>query len=225
VSVGAYPWDATSEALSAATPESNSCGQSSALFTITFDDLPHFSPSDPSTAVFPPIFNPYSKLYFDNHFSYVPPASDPFSPHSSPQLAVFRTTGIGAEGSPDAGLESPGEIGAGPHASDNAYWINAHSVWLGCSDGGPTGCEVTIDGYTYGNTVPTTSQMITSPPCPGLKNCSLSFVAFNEDMVGLVALQINAAVAGKAVDYHIDDLKLEWSNNTCAAQLERSSSE
>lgn len=77
----------------------------------------------------PPIFNPYDKLYWAAGFGYVPPPSDPFPPVSPPQLAVYRVTSdTDVDASPDAGDESVGEFGAGPRASDSAYWIDAFSV-------------------------------------------------------------------------------------------------
>lgn len=191
-----------------------------------FDDLPHFSVSSGSgNTDIPPIFNPYRKLYWQDHFGYVPPPSDPFPPISPPQLAVYRSAGTAVDGSSSAGLESSGEIGAGPRASNNAYWVDANSAWLGCSDGGPTECTITINGYTQGSSQSSASQTITQPPCPGLKNCSLALVEFNGDFKSLSGLQITAAVAGKPVDYYMDDLSLSWSNNTCAAQQDRSSAE
>ena len=201
----------------------SSCGDAAAGFTIDFDDLPHFSTGPTDTDV-PPIFNPYRKLFFDGNFGYVPPPSDPFPPHSPPQLAIYREgEGAGVTGSPDEGLELNGEIGAGPRALDSAYWIDASSAWLGCNNGGQADCTITINGYTNGSTVPIVTQTVTQPPC--LKNCSLALVKFHEDFVGLTGLQILAAVADRPVTWYMDDLSLAWTNNTCAAQLERSSAE
>lgn len=86
-------------------------------------------------------------------------------------------------------------------------------------------CEMTINGYTLGTDPPSTSQTIMLPPCPRLRNCTLTLVDFEENFDELYGLQISAVVAGKAVDYYMDDLQLEWSNNTCAAQSVRSSAE
>ncbi|KAL9124210.1 MAG: hypothetical protein Q9217_006439 [Psora testacea] len=209
-----------------ATAESTSCGNSSARFTVTFDDLPHFSISnDPQEQDIPPIFNPYRKLYFEEHFGYVPPPSDPYTPHSPPQLAVYRASGTAADGSPGAGLEASGEIGAGPHASDSAYWIDAYSAYLGCSDGSSSSCLLTVHGYINGHEGPKVTQIVELPSCPGLTSCALVLVNFDYRFRGLSGFQINAAVGGKPVDYYMDDLKLGWSDNTCTAQLERSSAE
>ena len=122
----------TSSSTSVAVPTS-SCGNASAEFIIDFDDLPAFSAGSGDTNI-PPILNPYHKLFFQQYFGYVPPPSDPFPTISPPQLAVYRADGSGATNSPDAGLELPGEIGSGPRVSDSAYWIDAYSAYLGCTN-------------------------------------------------------------------------------------------
>lgn len=82
---------------------------------------------------------------------------------------------------------------------------------------------MTINGYTLEEMSPTTSQTVMLPPCPELTNCTLTLVKIDESFDGLYGLQFSAAVAGNAVDYYLDDLQLQWSNNTCAAQSVRSS--
>ena len=200
-------------------------------FTVDFDDLPHFSTgSAPGDTDTPPIFNPYRKLYFEEHFGYVPPPTDPFPPHSPPQLAVYRAKGLNINvssndtGSPDAGLELIGEIGAGPRAYDSSYWIDAYSAWVGCANSGPDDCTITVKGYAYGVSTSIVAQAFTQPPCPGLTGCSLALVEFADGFRGLTGLQIIATVGNNPVDWYVDDVALGWSNNTCAAQLERSSS-
>lgn len=201
---------------------------------IDFDDLPHFSTGSVSNDMdTPPIFNPYRKLYFEEHFGYVPLPTDPFPPHSPPQLAVYREEDLnvtvalenkGETGSPDAGLLLIGEIGAGPRAYDSAYWIDAYSTWLGCANSGPDDCFITVQGYVYGDNTSLVTQDFSQPPCPGLKNCSLALVEFGDGFRALTGLQIIATVDSNPVDWYMDDLVLGWSNNTCAAQMERSSS-
>ena len=211
----------------AATPATSACDGAvvSPRFVVDFDDLPRFSTgSDPSDTDAPPIFNPYRKLYWEERFAYVPPTG-PFPPHSSPQLAIYQEAGLTITPSPDAGSELIGEIGAGPRAADSAYWIDAYSAWLGCANSGPDYCHIEARGYAYGRNESIISQPFSQPPCPGLKNCSLALVEFGSGFSGLSGLQIIATVADKPVTWYMDDLSLGWSNNTCAAQLERSSSE
>jgi len=216
--------DISSTGSPAAPIETSSCGDTSAMFTVNFDDLPFFSTVSDDADV-PPIFNPYRKLYWEGHFGYIPPPTDPFPPHSPPQLAVYRASNVDVDGSSDAGLELTGEVGAGPRADNNAYWIDAYSAWLGCANSGPDDCNITINGYANAGSVAAVTQTITQPPCLGLKDCSLALVAFNAGFRGLDGLQIVASVDSKAVDYYMDDLQLGWSNNSCAAQQLRSSSE
>lgn len=117
-----------------------------------------------------------------------------------------------------------GEIGSGPRGSDSAYWIDAYSAYLGCTNGGPDNCSIMVKGYQLsGPPSGSITQGFTLPPCPGLKNCSLALVEFAEGFRNLVGLQIIATVGSTPVDWYMDNLSLGWSNNTCAAQLERSS--
>lgn len=245
--IAVYPWDvlpiasATNATTSHAVPSSlhsskstssstavaapaPSCGDASAEFMIDFDDLPAFS-AGPGDTDIPPIFNPYHKLFFQQYFGYVPPPSDPFPPISPPQLAVYRADGSGAINSTDTGLELPGEIGSGPRASDSAYWIDAYSAYLGCANPGPESCSIMVKGYQSWSLASVITQGFSQAPCPGMKNCSLALVEFADGFRNLTGLQIVATVGIKPVDWYMDNLSLGWSNNTCAAQLERSSQE
>lgn len=191
-----------------------------------FDDLPHFSVENGTQPLdTPPIFNPYRKLYWADHFGYVPPPSDPYPPASPPQLAVYRASGTASDGSPDAGLEVSGEIGAGPRSSDSAYWIDAHSAAIGCSDGSSSACLLTVHGYVLGQGEPQVTQIVELPSCPGFRDCSLTDVSFAPEFRNLTGLQMNAAIGNTAVNYYIDDMSLSWSNNSCGAQRERATSE
>ncbi|KAL8907215.1 MAG: hypothetical protein Q9171_005948 [Xanthocarpia ochracea] len=207
------------------TPEST-CGADTGRFTIDFDDLPQFSADGNNTDI-PPIFNPYRKLYFNGGYGYVPPPGvpdDPFAPISPPQLAVYNYhTDSSTSQSIDAGLELHGELGAGPRFHESAYWIDAYSAWIGCANSGPSDCRVDIIGYDAFNT-PIAYQTLLQPPCPGLVNCKLAQITFSNEFQELAGLQILAYVNKIPVTFYMDDLSLGWSNNTCAAQFERSSS-
>ncbi|KAL9608720.1 MAG: hypothetical protein Q9167_006468 [Letrouitia subvulpina] len=191
--------------------------------SLKFDDLPHFATFTDDTDI-PPIFNPYRKLYFSGGYGYVPPPSDPYPPVSPPQLAVFNFYGNVSSNSPDAGLELDGEIGAGPRASESAYWIDAYSAWLGCANAGPFECQIDILGYDAFNTR-ITSQSVRQPPCLGLKKCTLTQVYFTDQFRELAGIQFEAFINEKPVSFYMDDLNLGWSNNSCAAQAERSSAQ
>lgn len=186
---------------------------------------PHFS-TGPDDVDVPPIFNPYRKLYWEEHFGYVPPPADPVPPISPPQLAIYRVdNNTDVDASPDAGDESIGEFGAGPRSSESAYWIDAFSAYLGCSNAGPENCIITINGYDAISSTRTVFQTVTQPPCSGLRNCKLTLIQFDAGFRNLSGIQILAAVNDRPVTWYMDDLQLGWSNNTCAAATERASAE
>ncbi|KAI4287959.1 MAG: hypothetical protein L6R35_002783 [Caloplaca aegaea] len=216
------------------------CGSDTGLFTITvshlkaetlspvdhlqFDDLPHFSTESPLSSI-PPIFNPYRKLFFNSGYGYVPPPSDPFPPISPPQLAVYNYHNDSvSQTSVDDGLVLHGEIGAGPRVNESAYWIDAYSTWIGCANGGPGECTINFIGYDrFNNQV--AHQTVLQAACPGLVNCKLAQVSFADEFRELAGLQILAYVDETPVTFYMDDLSVGWSNNSCAARLERSSHE
>ena len=155
----------------------------------------------------------------------MPPPSDPYPPVSPPQLAVYRANaGLNVDGDPDAGLELIGEFGAGPRASESAYWFDAYSLWIGCQNEGPSDCNITINGYNNATSIRVASQTVIQSPCAGLINCKLAFVELTNAFRNLSGIQILPAVNRTLTAYYLDDVSLAWSNNTCAAQLERSSS-
>ena len=125
--------------------------------------------------------------------------------------------------SPDASLLLPGEFGAGPRASESAYWIDAYSAYLGCNNTGSASCMLTINGYNNTSPIPQASQVLYTFPCPGLVNCHMDFVEFADDFRNLSGFQVLATVDGKPVNWFMDEVTLGWSNNTCAAQEERAS--
>lgn len=216
------------------------CGSDTGLFTITvrhlkpetlspvdhlqFDDLPHFSTESPLSSI-PPIFNPYRKLFFNSGYGYVPPPSDPFPPISPPQLAVYNYHNDSvSQTSVDDGLVLHGEIGAGPRVNESAYWIDAYSTWIGCANGGPGECTINFIGYDQLNNQ-IANQTVLQAACPGLVNCKLAQVSFTDEFRELAGLQILAYVDETPVTFYMDDLSVGWSNNSCAARLERSSHE
>ena len=144
-------------------------------------------------------------------------------------LWATLTLGVsGSRGSADSEilqLELTGEIGSGPRAFDSAYWIDAYSAYLGCTNPGPNDCSITVKGYQNSSAFSYITQGFTQPPCPEMKNCSLALVELADGFRNLTGLQIIATVGGTPVDWYMDNLSLGWSNNTCAAQLDRSSQE
>jgi hypothetical protein len=143
-------------------------------------------------------------------------------------LAIFiPPTGLNAtnaNGSHDAGDLTLGEFGAGPRAADSAFHFNVSSAYIACDNSGPDSCNATVTGLAWNQTsqqeIPSITQSFEIPPCPGFVNCSLTRVdlgGFN----GLSGFSIFAQVANRTVMWFIDEIEVDWANNTCAAGLER----
>lgn len=145
-------------------------------------------------------------------------------------MAIFLTglenTPENDSGSPGAAGLRPGEINDGPRGSINAYWFDAFGAYLGCDNAGPGDCTMVISGFAYdsvaGQDVQVVQQNATLPPCPGFINCHMSPVDFNGDFRSLSGIQIQAFVNGTVPKiWFMDDLRMGWFNNTCAAGLLR----
>lgn len=194
-----------------------------------WDDEPDFQPSgSPPITDAPPVFGPYHHFWFSLGFVYGPPPALPYTPISAPHLAVFLPNETGPSNDGNAVSLRAGELGDGIRASESAFWFNAYSAYLGCDDGGPEGCTMEISGYTYNTFVQaevlTFQHNVSIPPCPGFVDCQLELVEF-PDYTGLSGLQMNALVDGAERIWFMDNLSLGWYNNTCAAGLQRQSSE
>ncbi|KAI9863544.1 MAG: hypothetical protein M1824_000224 [Vezdaea acicularis] len=215
------------------TPTATYCGQAgdTGPFTITFDDLPIFSPANNATADFPPIYNPYHHLFFSGGFAFAPPPNDPFPPTSPPHLGIFVTDSNVTV--PDVTIVpttydgSWGELGAGPRFADSTYWIDAHSVNMGCDNSGLGDCKIIFYGYTYdakdGGEVLHAEQITSLPPCPGFKDCTLTPVILNDSFTGLSGLRIRAVAGEIPRIFFLDDFQLSWTNSSCAAGVKRGS--
>ncbi|PGH02916.1 hypothetical protein GX51_04372 [Blastomyces parvus] len=203
-----------------------SCGESGE-FTMDFDNLPRFSPSDNNTASFPPIFNPYSHLFFSDGWSYGPPPTEPYPPTSNPHVGIYiPAKSEENDGSPYAGLLAPGEFGAGPRKSLDFFWFDVYSANFGCDNGSAnTSCAVTVSAVRYSTQTKTEeaagSRRFTIPPCPGYRNCRLFPLDFGDNFRGISGLKFSASVQDKPAIFFVDDIKMNWYNNTCAAGLER----
>lgn len=216
------PYTATTSAMAAST---EACGEVGS-FVLSFDDLPSFNPQNQTDITQqPPVFSPYHHLSFSEGYVYAPKPTEPFSPVSSPNVAVFLASGSGMRAS---GALHQGEIGDGPRSSLPAYWFDAFSVYIGCDNAGPSNCTVSLTGYTWSpsanDEVQSVQQNTTISPCPGFKDCQLEKVDFPSSFRGLSGLQIQASVEGESQMFFVDNLVLGWTNNTCAAGQQRSSS-
>ncbi|KAF2227774.1 hypothetical protein BDZ85DRAFT_7493 [Elsinoe ampelina] len=196
------------------------CGETGD-FRFGWDDLPRFitNLTDITRAV--PIFSPYRHFQFSEGYVYAPLPETPFRAVTPPHLAVFITKQTGAANIPSPGFVRPGELGAGARASNQVYWFNAYSAYLGCDNTDSPGCMYEISGYVYDRSfrdeVLAYQSNVTVPACPALEDCDLTFVDFPLDMRGLSGLQIRAFAGEEQRIWFMDELALGWWDNSCEA--------
>lgn len=172
--------------------------------------------------------NPYHHLFYANGFAYVPDKWEPYTSISQPNVAIFLPVGSSLlPNSAFAGTLLAGELGAGPRASVNAYWFNARSGFFGCALNGITACTLRISGYQYdsaaGREVLVAEQNVTIPPCWGYINCRLTQITFNDQFQALSGIQFNAFTYNLGIPqiFMMDDLQMDWYNNSCSAGILR----
>ncbi|CAO2654113.1 Nn.00g108460.m01.CDS01 [Neocucurbitaria sp. VM-36] len=207
-------------------PEPTLCGESG-NFTLTFDDTV-VGNDDNLLLVANGMKNPYHHLFYANGFTYVPDKWEPYPAISQPNVAMFLPlAGRLLPNTPFAGTLLPGELGAGPRASVNAYWFNAYSAYFGCGLNGIMPCTLRISGYRYDpilkEEVLVVEQNATIPACWGYINCRLTRVLFSDDFRALSGIQFNAYTYNLGIPqvHMMDDLQMEWYNNTCSAGILR----
>jgi len=207
-------------------PEPTLCGESG-NFTLTFDDTV-VGDDDGVQLVAQGMKNPYHHLFYANGFTYLPDKWEPFPAISQPNIAMFLP--LGGRLLPNtafAGSLLPGEIGAGPRASVKAYWFNAYSGYFGCALNGLTPCTLRISGYRYDegaqDEVLVAEQNVTIPACWGYVHCRLTQVFFHDGFRALSGIQFNAYTYQLGIPqvHMMDDLQMEWYNNTCSAGILR----
>ncbi|KAF7874598.1 uncharacterized protein EAF02_008575 [Botrytis sinoallii] len=218
--------------ISSATP--TNCGERGD-FVLTFDDVPPSSVSNASdTDVQPePLFNPYHQFLFSDGFTVIPPPKRlPFLPSSKPLLLEF-TTNFQANSSdrkrgPNTADHSfSGQIRSGDERHTGCFNFNLYGASLGCDSTGPS-CDFTFTGYKYDvasqKTSQVTQQIIHVPACPELANCVLTTVDLEPSFRNLTYFLMSATVAGEPKLWWMDDLRLGWSDNSCAMGLYRQNS-
>lgn len=206
--------------------EPTHCGESG-NFRLTFDDTT-VGPNEDELLVVYGLKNPYHHLFYANGFTYVPDKWEPYPAISQPNIALFLPlSGRLLPNTPFAGTLLPGELGAGPRASVTAYWFNAFSGYFGCALSGLTPCLLRISGYRYDSVlkqeVLVAEQNVTLPACWGYINCKLTQVFFDDRFRALSGIQFNAFTSQLGIPQILmmDDLQMEWYNNTCSAGILR----
>jgi hypothetical protein len=174
-----------------------------------------------------PLFNPYHQFGFSSGFTVVPPPTVPYVPSSKPLLLefipFFNTEGNNTQAGPDTPLlGSTGEISDGDNGITGCFAFNLYGASFGCNSTGPD-CDFTFTGYTFnvsskvGTLIATQNYAIAA--CPSLTNCPLTPIELDNTFQELTYIRIKAEVAKEQVVWWMDDLKLGWFNNTCAAGL------
>lgn len=154
-------------------------------------------------------------MFFSNGYGYVPQPDSPFKAVSPPEMAIFLPGDMNDTGSPYAAGVKPGEIGAGPRASVNAFWFNAYGAYLGCDNAGPEGCEMDIRGFKWDSASRTevlaAQYTVELPACPSLHNCNMTSVDFIGPFSGLSGVQIWATVNRTIPQiFFMDNLRMGW---------------
>ncbi|KAF2478088.1 uncharacterized protein BDR25DRAFT_206765, partial [Lindgomyces ingoldianus] len=196
-------------------------------FTLTFDDTT-VVPDDHGILPVNGMTNPYHHLFYANGFAYIPDSWEPYPAISQPNVAMFFPIGGRLlPNTPFAGTMLPGEIGAGPRAGVDAYWFNAYSGFFGCALNGIVPCTLQISGYRYDATlkqeVLAAEQNVSIPACWGYIGCRFTQVSFNDSFRALSGIQFAAYIDGLGVPqvFMMDNLQMEWYNNTCSAGILR----
>lgn len=224
----------------APSPASPSCGQVGE-FLITFDNLPAFSTNQPNNeTTAPPIFNPYDHFFWSAGFGYGPPPNEPFAPHDGTELAEYNPAYEPSTLNTHAqGWELPGSFGAGPRAFNSIFWFDVNSFYIGCNSTGPEApCTVIATGYQWiASNVPNATttagheqlafvRYFSVPgSCPD-KGCPLTQISFDAGtFTGLSTLNLLAYSRDEEqVGFYLDSFEGIWTNNTCAAGQQRSTS-
>ena len=199
-----------------------------------FDTLPAFSPPDNDTAPFPPIFNPYRHLFFSSGWAYVPPPTVPVSPQEGNHLAVYVPTAPETDNavsqSMSAGIVPDGAFGAGPRASEDAYWFDAGTLYVFCDHGAgdrPEPCDVIATGYQWQEAISAEEAIVVQhfpqKVCSNYPDCQTSEIMLSDGFRNLSSLRIEGVVNGNQTKVYMDTVHLTWSNGSCNAGLLRAS--
>lgn len=189
--------------------------------------MPAYRQSNDYTTSIPPILFPYNHLYFSNGWSYGSIPDGLYTPTSGKYIGVLDPQEYREPTkSPYSDLEAGGDFGCGRRASMDAFWFDAFSANLGCDNySKDEPCNVVISPAIYsieiGGEVAAGKYSFEIPLCRERRPCTLLPIELGEMFRGLTGLKFSATVAGQPVRLFVDNIKLGWSNSTCAAGWER----
>ncbi|EME81517.1 uncharacterized protein MYCFIDRAFT_140273 [Pseudocercospora fijiensis CIRAD86] len=179
----------------------------------------------------PPLsLRPYRHMLFSNGYVYAPKPVEPFVPASPPNVAVFLANGTGFKSGPQPNGLEPGEMGDGPyHEGDPAFFFDAKGAALGCDNAGPGPCTLEVTSMVWDNRtrddIPSESQNYTLPACEGFQDCQLTKVDFPSSFRKLSGLRMRAVRNQEPRMFFVDDMRMRWADNSCAAGMKRQRSQ
>lgn len=230
----APPYPTSSAA--AGTASNGTCGETG-NFTMNWDDEPAYVQTSVTDPPYAPVFNPYHHLFFASGFAYYNPSDaltqvEPYVPVSGPNVAIFNVDyneSLADWNNADETGMLPGTVGAGPRANDQAYWFNAYSVDLGCDNGGPRPCNMTITGYKWDEGLGQEQESIYHetqiPACNVFDDCELQPVDL-AGFEGLSSIRFKAVVDNDQLEsFVLDNFSMGWYDESCSAGVKRISAE
>jgi hypothetical protein len=124
---------------------------------------------------------------------------------------------------------APGEIADGPyHEGDPAFFFDAFETYLGCDNAGPEPCMMEATRYMWDtearDDVPSLTQNYTLPACEGYRQCQLTRVVFPPTFRNMSGIRMRATKGGRPRMFFMDDMKMRWTDDSCAAGMRRQKS-
>ncbi|CAG8971530.1 hypothetical protein HYALB_00005426 [Hymenoscyphus albidus] len=195
-------------------------------FGLNFDDIPPLSvgDQDPNTVTPQPVFSPYHQFDWSNGFEVVPPPTDPYLPSSPPQLTMFVPNFTLNFSNPSTGPNAAdmgfaGDIANGDHDRTGCFRFNFYGASVGCDSRGPD-CVFKFTGLRYDSVTGANKQVAQGisrvPACPALENCSLVPITLSRAFKDLTVIRVSLTVGGQPKIWFMDDLRMGWSDNSCA---------
>ncbi|KAK5952948.1 hypothetical protein OHC33_006069 [Knufia fluminis] len=232
-------YDSEPSSTSGTPAASSGCGQVGE-FIISFDDLPAYSTSNHNDTASPPIFAPYDHFYWSQGYGYGSPPKTPYTSqvNRTNRIAIYNPASERADSNPARqGRELPGSFGAGDRFWNSVYWFDAKSVYVGCNDT-TIPCDVFVTGYRWhpadapdatkaeGHEQYAFAEKHTiEPPTCGNGLCDMTQITVDPaKFSGLSTINFYANQGGTTAGFYLDSFDATWTNSTCDAGLERTTS-
>jgi hypothetical protein len=183
-----------------------------------FDDIPTLSVAqgtDPNSVKPEPLPLPHHRFGFLWDFVVMPPPSAPYLPSSGRQFIRFNPSRVLAR------------IDLDPLKNNPCFYFNFRGISVGCNST-DLPCEYDISGLQWNGNVDVIqgNKVFTTASCPAQSNCTL--LPLDAESVtpspfqNLTAITIKATSGGQPTIWWADDVKFDWTENTCEAAQCRS---